>query len=104
MRTRGSSSPRVSQCPGRRRTIRKPRFSDGRFSRNSADVFRQFSQVRVNVEVVPKLRSHHGGKAALHGETGQRARRHLPKSTPPVMDRGGVEIARAAQGFFAQEL
>jgi tetratricopeptide (TPR) repeat protein len=58
--------------------------------------------VRVNVSA--KLRGHHGGKAALHGETRQRAHRHLAKSTPPVMHRGCVEIARAAQGFFAQEL
>src|SRR5881394_2388294 len=103
-RTRESSSPRGSAWPRRRKTIRKPRILGGKFSRSSAEVLREFSQVRVNVEVVPKLRGHHGGKAALYGETRQRTRRHPAKSTPPVVHRGCVEITRAAQGFFAQEL
>src|SRR5688572_20026354 len=104
MRKRESSSPRGSRCRRRRKTIRKPRISDGRFSRSSAKTRRQFRQGRVNVEVVPKLRGDHGGKAPLHGETRQRAGRHLTESTPPVMHCRCVEIARAEQGFFAQEL
>src|SRR5580765_5976280 len=91
------SSPKGWRCPRRRKTIRKPRTSDGRFSRSSADGLGQFRQVRVNVEVVPKLRGYHGGKAAFHGETRQGACRHLAKSPAPVMHCGCVEIAGAAQ-------
>src|SRR6185503_915089 len=95
MRTRESSSPRGSRCPIRSMTIRKPRIADGRFLRSSTDADRQFREVRVNVEVVPKLCGHHRGKATLHGKT-QQPRRHLAESAPPVMHRGCVEIARAA--------
>src|SRR5215831_8880039 len=103
MRTRGSLSPGGSRWLRRRRMIRKPRTSHGRFSGSCGDGLRQFRQFRINVEVVPKLSRHHGGETALDGEPRQPSR-HLAKSTPPVMHRGRVEIARAAQGFFAQEL
>src|SRR6185503_14633586 len=101
MRKRGSSSPKGWRWPRRRKTIRKPRISDGRLLRSYAEGgLGEFSQVRVNVKVVPKLGGHDSGKAAFDGETRQRAHRHLAKSTPPVMHRGWVEIASAAQGFF----
>src|SRR5688500_10798114 len=100
MRTRENLSPRDWRCPRRRKTIRKPRKSDARFSRNSANALGQFSQVRINIEVVPKLGSYDGDKAGFDGETRQ-AGWHLAESSPPVMHRGGVEIAAAAQGFSA---
>src|SRR5690349_12342849 len=98
MQTRESSSSRASNCRKRRRTIPSPRTSDGGFSRNSADGLRQFRQLGLNVEMMPKLGGHHGGKTAFNRETRKRTRWHLAEGTPPVLNRGRVEIAGAPQG------